>query len=73
MQDHNALLPPAILLFSVLDSGYEQKRYAQLGVEFILQKPCSMEYIVRYLADILMSRRFPDFPDNEALVDHLLS
>ena len=73
MEDHNALLPPAILLLSVLDSDYVQKRAAQLGVDFIIRKPCSADYIVRHLADILMSRRFPDFPDNETLVEHLLS
>lgn len=73
MEDHNSLLPVAILLLSVLDSDYVQKRAAQLGVDFIIRKPCSVDYIVRHLADILMSRRFPDFPDNETLVDHLLS
>lgn len=73
MEDHSALLPSAILLLSVLDSDYVQKRAAQLGVDFIIRKPCSVDDIVRHLADILMSRQFPDFPDNETLVDHLLS
>ena len=73
MEDHHTLLPPAILLLSVLDSDYVQKRAAQLGVDFIIRKPCSVDYIARHLADILMSRQFPDFPDNETLVDHLLS
>lgn len=70
---HKALLPSAILLLSVLDSDYVQKRAAQLGVDFIFRKPCSVNYIVRHLADMLMSRRFPEFPDNDALVNHLLS
>ena len=73
LEDHSTLLPPAILLLSVLDSDYIQKRAAQLGVDFIIRKPCSVDYIVRHLVDILMSRQFPDFPDNETLVDHLLS
>ena len=73
LEDHSTLLPPTILLLSVLDSDYIQKRAAQLGVDFIIRKPCSVDYIVRHLADILMSRQFPDFPDNETLVDHLLS
>ena len=73
MEDHHSLLPPTILLLSVLDSDYIQKRAAQLGVDFIIRKPRSVDYIVRHLADILMSRRFPDFPDNETLVEHLLS
>ena len=73
MEDCNALLPPAILLLSVLNSDYVQKRAAQLGVDFIIQKPCPVDYIVRHLADILIARQFSDFPDNEALTDHLLS
>ena len=73
MEDCNSLLPPAILLLSVLDSDYVQKRAAQLGVDFIIRKPCSVDYIIRHLEDMLLSRRLPDFPDNESLVDHLLS
>ena len=73
MEDHNALLPSTILLLSVLDSDYVRKRAAQLGVDFIIRKPCSVDYIIRHLEDMLLSRRLPDFPDNESLVDHLLS
>lgn len=73
LEDHSTLLPPVILLLSVLDSDYVQKRATQLAVDFIIRKPCSADYIARHLADMLMSRRFPEFPDNDALVNHLLS
>lgn len=73
LEDHSTLLPPAILLLSVLDSDYIQKRAAQLGVDFIIQKPCSVDYILRHLANMLLTRQLPDFLDKESLVDHLLS
>jgi len=69
-RDH---LPSVILLLSVLDSDYVRKRAAQLGVDFLIRKPCTTQYIVKHLTQMLMIHRFPDYPDNETLVDHLLS
>lgn len=73
MEDYETLLPSTILLLSALDSDYVRKRAVQLGVDFIIQKPCSVEYIVQHLSNMLLSRQFPDFPDNEALVDYFLN
>ena len=73
MEDHHSLLPPAILLLSVLDSDYVRKRAAQLCVDFILQKPCSVDHILRHLNHMLTAHQFPDFPDREALVTNLLN
>lgn len=67
------LLPPSILLLTVLDSDYVRAKAAQLGVDFVIRKPCSVDYIIRHLTDMLLIHQFPDFSDNEALVDHLLS
>jgi len=67
------LLPPSILLLTVLDSDYVRAKATQLGVDFVIRKPCSVDYIIRHLTDMLLIHQFPDFSDNEALVDHLLS
>ena len=67
------LLPPSILLLTVLDSDYVRTKAARLGVDFVIRKPCSVDYIVRHLTDMLLIQQFPDSPDNETLVDHLLS
>ena len=64
------LLPPAILLLSVLDSEYVRKRSAQLGVDFIIQKPCPVDYIVNHVSNMLLTN---GVTDNNALVEHLLN
>lgn len=73
MEACKALLPPVILLLTVLDSDYVRIKAAQLGADFVIRKPCTMDYIVRHLTDMLLIHRLPDFPDNEALAEHLLS
>ena len=70
MESCGALLPPAILLLSVLDSDYVRKRAAQLGVDFIIQKPCTVDYIVNHLSNMLTVN---GAPDNKTLVEHLLN
>lgn len=65
-------LPPVILLLSVLDSDYVRKRAVQLGADFIIQKPCPVDYIVNHLSHMLMTNELPDFTDNTALAKHLL-
>ena len=64
------LLPPAILLLSILDSGYVRKRAVQLGVDFIIQKPCPVAYLVNHLSNMLLTN---GLPDNKALAKHLLN
>ena len=64
------LLPPAILLLSVLDSGYVRKRAAQLGVDFIIQKPCTVAYVANHLSNMLLAN---GVSDNKVLVEHLLN
>lgn len=73
MENCKVLLPPVILMLSVLDSDYIRKKAAQSGADFVIQKPCAIDYIVRHLTDMLLIRQFPAFSDDEALVDHLLS
>ena len=67
-----APLPPAVLLLSPLDSDYVRKQAAQLGVDFLIRKPCTVEYILRHLTDILLARQYPSLPDNETLTEELL-
>lgn len=57
LESCGALLPPTILLLSVLDSGYVQKRASQLGVDFIIQKPCPVDYIVNHLSNMLTANK----------------
>lgn len=67
------LLPPVILLLTILDTDYVRKRAPQLGVGFIIQKPCATEYIAGHLTSMLETHRLPEFPDNEALAESVLN
>ena len=73
LESCEALLPPVILLLSVLDSEYVRKRAVQLGVDFIIQKPCPVDYIVHHLSYMLMTNELQDFTDNNALVEYHLN
>lgn len=73
METCDSPLPPCILLLTVLNSDYIQKKAAYLGVDFVIRKPCSVHYILRHLTDMLMACQFSDLPDDETLVEHLLT
>ena len=66
-------LPPVILLLSLLDSDYICGKAARFGVDFVIKKPCAVEYILRHLTDMLLIHRFPEFPNNDELTEQLLS
>lgn len=73
MEDLQSLLPPVVLLLTILDSDYVRKRAAHLGAGFVIQKPCTTEYIVKHLTDMLLTNQIPDSSDNGATVDYMLN
>lgn len=73
LEDCRAFLPPVVLLLSVLDSDYVRKKAVHSGVDFLIRKPCSIDYIARHLTDMLQMQKFPNDPADESPVDELLS
>lgn len=73
MEDCRALLPPVVLLLTVLDSDYVLQKAADLGTGFVIRKPCTTEYIARHLTEMLRIHQFPNFRDNHTIAEHLLN
>lgn len=73
MEDCQSLLPPVVLLLSVLDSDFVRKKAAQLGASFIIRKPFTINYVVRHLTDMMLIHQYPELQGNHALIADLLA
>lgn len=66
------VLPPVVLVISPMVTEYIQKKAVSLGVGYLIQKPCSISYIVSRLTDMLLMQRIPELSDNGSIVDDLI-
>lgn len=73
LENCRELLPPVVLPLTVLVSDYIRQKAAQLGAGFVIQKPCSIDYIVKRLTDMLLLQRVPQLPDDTDAVDRILN
>ena len=73
LESCQSILPPVVLPLSVLITDYIQLKTAQLGAGFVIRKPCSVEYIVSRLEDMLSIQDAPELPDSSRIVDQFLS
>ena len=65
-------LPPVVLVLSPLISSYILQKAQTLGVDFVILKPCTIDYIVKQLEDMLLMQRFPGRPDMGDIAEDLL-
>jgi len=66
------VMPPVVIALSVLPADYVQKQTEDIGVGFVISKPCTMGYVEKRLTDMLLMQRIPELTDNGDIVDKLL-
>lgn len=72
LESCQSLLPPVVLPLSLLITDYIQLKTAQLGAGFVIRKPCSIDYVVNRLEDMLLLQEAPELADSGEIVDQLL-
>ena len=65
-------LPPVVLALSAFISPYVLQKAQALGAGFVIGRPCTIDYIVMRLKDMLLLHRFPELPNSFDPVDNLL-
>lgn len=73
LENNRDLLPPVVLPITSLVTDYIQKKSALLGAGFAISKPCTIDYIVQRLKDMLLLQQLPDLVTDGELIDHFLT
>lgn len=70
---HIQHLPPCVLVITDFSSGYVRRYLADMGVGYLLMKPCSVSVIVGHLKNMLRQTASLDVPNTpDAISGHIM-